>query len=139
MVTFLLVNSSGEALNCTSSKSEVKQSRPFRGTLDWWLWRSQPHHGALTFLQGALVGRPVSSDDVEDPQQLQDVLYAASVLATASFGLGRLSGQAQYLTALNDRKRAGTETARAPAHTVFADILEEGGRAEDSSLSDTSK
>lgn len=82
---------------------------------------------ALAFLQGARVGRPVPSDDVEDAQQLQDVLHAAGVLAAARLGLRHLSGHAQDLTALIGRERARAETTRAAAHahTVLTHVLEE--------------
>lgn len=111
MVTFLLVNSSGEALNCSSSKSEVKHTTLLAGYWTGGTEVAKLHHSALAFLQGALVGRPVSSDDVEDPEQLQDVLHATGVLAATRLGLGRFSGHTQDLTALISRERVGTETA----------------------------
>lgn len=96
---------------------------------------------AYTFLQRACVGGGVSSNDVEDAQQLQDVLHPAGVLAAARLRLRHLSGQAQDLTALIGCEGARAQTARAPADTdaVLAQVLEEGNQSDERSDCGTSR
>lgn len=54
----------------------------------------------LAFLQRARVGCGISSNDVEDAQQLQDVLHPTGILAAARLCLGSFSSYAKDLTAL---------------------------------------
>lgn len=54
----------------------------------------------LAFLQRARVRCGISSNDVEDAQQLQDVLHPTGILATARLCLCSFSSYAKDLTAL---------------------------------------
>lgn len=81
-----------------------------------------------TFLHGARIGGGVSSDNVEDAQQLQNVLHPAGVLAAACLGLRRLPGNAKDLATLTGQKRAWAQHAGAAAEAgaVLTHILEGG-------------
>lgn len=68
-----------------------------------WVETSQFDTSVTTFrtlLQRACVGGRVSSDDVEDSKQLQDVLHPTGILAAACLCLRHLPRCAQNLTAL---------------------------------------
>lgn len=147
VVIFLLVNSSGDALNCSSSKSAHKNIKSLRTdtlinkqeafqflifvftvNIDCVFYSLYPPLVCVyvcvcvrTLLQCACVGGGVSSDDVQDAQQLQDVLDPACVLAAARLRLCHLPGHAQDLTALIgcDRARAQTTRATPDTDTVF--------------------